>query len=91
MSLERLSAWQGCTYQDGTATSGDISFYAFIPNEDTVVTALLGTKNGATNFDYLTDQNMAGKTLKQGVLVTCPIGEKYTSITLTSGSIIRYK
>ena len=91
MSMQRLSAWQGCTYQDGTATSGSIECYSFIPNEDTVVSVLLGTKAGVTNYDYLTDINISGKTLKQGTLIICPLGEKFTTITLTSGSIVRYK
>lgn len=93
MSQQRLTAWQGCQYQDGTATSGGIEFYAFIPNEDTVVSALVGTKNGVTGVNYLAvaETNIAGKTLKQGTLILCPIGEKFTSITLTSGSIVRYK
>ena len=91
MSQQRLSAWQGCTYQDGTATSGSIECYAFIPNEDTVVATLTGTSQGNTAFNYLTSIGITGKTLKQGTLIICPIGEKFTTITLTSGSIVRYK
>jgi len=91
MSQQRLTAWQGCTYQDGTATSGSIECYAFIPNEDTVIATLTGTSGASTTFDYRSSIGLVGKTLKQGTLIICPIGEKFTTITLTSGSIVRYK
>lgn len=86
MSAQRLTAWNGCKYQDGTAvSSGDIA-YAFIPNEDTVVATL----TGSDGVNYLTTLNISGKTLKQGTLIIAPYGVKFTTVTLTSGSIVKY-
>ena len=86
MSAQRLTAWNGCKYQDGTSlSSGDIA-YAFIPNEDTVVSTL----TGSDGVNYLTTMGISGKTLKQGALFIAPYGIKFTSITLTSGSIVKY-
>lgn len=86
MSAQRLTAWNGCKYQDGAAvSSGDIA-YAFIPNEDTVVATL----TGSDGVNYLTTLNISGKTLKQGTLIIAPYGVKFTTVTLTSGSIVKY-
>lgn len=86
MSMDRLASWNGCKYQDGTSvSSGDIA-YAFIPNEDTVVATLTG--DNGTN--YLTTIGLSGKTLKQGTLIIAPLGVKFSTITLTSGSIVKY-
>lgn len=87
MSAQRLTAWNGCTYQDGTVSSGTTNCYAFIPNEDTVVAVL----TGSDGINYLTTMNLSGKTLKQGSLIIAPIGVTFATIQLTSGSIIRYK
>jgi hypothetical protein len=87
MSEQRLSAWNGCKYQDGTgAVTGDIT-YSFIPNEDTVVSTL----TGSDGVNYLTVIGISGKTLKQGTLITAPLGVLFSSITLASGSIVKYK
>ena len=87
MSQQRLAAWNGCSYQDGTGASTGLITYAIIPNEDTVIATL----TGSDGVNYLTTIGLSGKTLKQGTLIVAPIGVVFSTVTLTSGSIMRYK
>ena len=91
---DRLVGIFGCEYLASSATPyTNKRIYAFIAQEDTVLTALTGgdISIGEDTTDYLTDIGLSGVTLKQGALITAPKGEGFKSITIDSGSVIAYK
>ena len=93
---DRLTGIFGSQYIAATDTG--LRIYAFIAQEDTIITAikggdasLIGTP-GYVLTDYTTSMGLSGSvTLKQGALLTAPSGEIFTEITMTSGKIIGYK
>ena len=89
---DRLVGIFGCEYLAAAAHT-DKRIYAFIVQEDTVLTELTGgdISIGEDTTDYLTDIGLSGVTLKQGALITAPKGEGFKSITIDSGSVIAYK
>lgn len=93
MSDLRITANGGSKHinsADGAQTLQGL--YAFIVQEDTVITVLAGgATSTATGTNFLTAQGLSGKTLKQGALIMVPDGFVINSITLSSGSIIAYK
>ena len=95
---DRLTGIFGSQYIAATATG--LRIYAFIAQEDTIITAikggdasLIGTGNPEYVLtDYTSSMGLSGSvTLKQGALLTAPSGEIFTEITMTSGAIIGYK
>jgi hypothetical protein len=93
---DRLTGIFGSQYIAATATG--LRIYAFIAQEDTVITVIKGgdaSLIGTTGYvltDYTTSMGLgASVTLKQGALLTAPSGEIFTEITMTSGKIIGYK
>ena len=82
----------------GTAHTA-VNAYAFIAQEDTIMTVLKGgdanltTPSGAaiSTDNYLTSMSLGSVTLKQGALIQAPSGELFQAITMTSGAIIAYK
>jgi hypothetical protein len=95
MFHDRLTSGGGSTLIADTTTYTSQSIYAFIVQEDTVVATCQGgtgeviSSPAETNF--LTEFGISGKTLKQGALFMCPLGQTIQTIKLTSGSIIVYK
>ena len=89
---DRLVGIFGCEHL-GAAAHTEKRIYAFIAQEDTVLTVLTGgdISIGDNTTDYLTDIGLSGVTLKQGALITAPKGEGFKSITIDSGSVIAYK
>ena len=89
---DRLVGIFGCEYL-GAAAHTNKRIYAFIAQEDTVLTALTGgdISIGENTTNYLTGIGLSSVTLKQGALITAPKGEGFKSITLSTGSIIAYK
>lgn len=90
----RLGAHSGCVHNSSTsAFTGQ--FFAFIPDQDTVVAALSGVDQAGTAVNYLTStaysMGINGKTLKQGSFFCVPYGHVITSMTLTSGAVVLYK
>lgn len=81
----KLIGENGGQYYDSTATLTG-NWYAIEMNADTVISVL--TETGGVNA--LTEWNISGKTLSQGVIIT-PFREDFTSIALTSGSVILRK
>lgn len=69
------------------------AYETLIVQEDTVISVLTGgndsTDDNSTN--YLTEQGLSGATLKQGAIISAPVGQVFKSLTLTSGSLIAYK
>jgi hypothetical protein len=88
----RLTGTFGSKYLNAVAHTG-VNAYAFIAQEDTVITVLLGgdASTGVATDNYLTSMALSGVTLKQGALIQAPAGELFQSITITSGAIIVYK
>ena len=88
----RLIGTFGSKYLNAVAHTG-VNAYAFIAQEDTVITVLLGgnASTGVDTDNYLTSMSLSGITLKQGALIQAPSGELFQNITITSGSLIAYK
>lgn len=93
----RLGALAGCYLHSssdasGVLSSGTVEFFAFVPDQDTVVTALSGQDaiNGTVK-NFLTAMNLSGKTLKAGSYYACASGERMMSMTLSSGQVVLYK
>jgi len=83
----KLVGSNGGRFYDSTATlTGD--WYAIEMNADTVIASLVEANlTGDTTANALTEWAISGKTLSQGVIIT-PKREKFTSVALTSGSVI---
>ena len=88
----RLIGTFGSKYLNVAAHTG-VNAYAFIAQEDTVITVLLGgnASTGVATDNYLTSMSLSGVTLKQGALIQAPAGELFQSITVSSGAVIAYK
>ena len=88
MDLESfVTGGSGCRMV--TSSSGAVveNFYAFTVNEDAVVSAILD-KNGN---DAMDTYKLSGVTLKSGQLLYANTNQYFTSITLSSGSVIMHK
>jgi len=70
-----------------------VNAYAFIAQEDTELSVLLGgdASTAIATDDYLTAMSLGSVTLKQGALIQAPQGELFQSITIDSGALIVYK
>jgi|TARA_R110000824_G_scaffold356459_1_gene543716 hypothetical protein len=90
---DRLVGIFGSKYLVATTVHTSLNAYAFIVQEDTVISLIAGgsASTAAVDIDYLTTQSLSGVTLKQGALITAPQGELFQNITITSGSVIAYK
>ncbi len=90
MLLQRLTAAGGCLLIDDSQAHSD-NFYAFIAQEDTVISAITGINNAGSVINFGDLLGLTGATLHQGALVSVGTDETITSITLTSGSVIAYR
>jgi hypothetical protein len=90
---DRLVGIFGSKYLAATIVHTSLNAYAFIVQEDTVISLIAGgsASTAAVDIDYLTTQSLSDVTLKQGALITAPQGELFQNITITSGSVIAYK
>ena len=88
----RLTGILGCEYLTATQYTGK-AIYAFIAQEDTVLTVLTGgdASISENTVDYMTSIELAGITLKQGAMIIAPEGEVFNTISIESGSVIGYK
>lgn len=91
MSMNRLSASGGCELISTTAAQTGKFYTALVVQEDTVIATLAGGAKGSTATNFITDIGLSGKTLKQGALIVAPDSQFFSSLTLTSGSVIAYK
>lgn len=91
MSMQRLSASGGCQLISTTDAQTGKFYTAFVVQEDTVVSVLAGGEKGSTSTNFITEIGLSGKTLKQGALIVAPDSQFFSSLTLTSGSVIAYK
>lgn len=89
-----LKGGLGCkaiSSSSGTVQTED--FYAFVVNEDCVITGLYHNDDQATNV--IDSYKFQGLTLKSGMLIVpqfvSGVRAKFTGITLSSGSVIIYR
>jgi hypothetical protein len=89
---DRLVGTFGCKYLNAAAHTA-VNAYAFLVQEDTVISVLKGgnASTALDTYDYLVSIALTGITLKQGALIQAPSGELFQLITITSGSLIVYK
>lgn len=83
---ERTLGGQDCLFIDSTSAATGRRFFALVINSDCVITTLLTTGNQ----NLLTQYNLSGKTLKQGMLIPMYNGDTIATVTLASGSVIGY-
>lgn len=86
-----MSASGGCQLISTTDAQTGKFYTSLVVQEDTVIATLAGGAKGSTATNYITVIGLSGKTLKQGALIIAPDGEFFSSLTLTSGSVIAYK
>jgi hypothetical protein len=80
-----MAGLTGCKVISGTdANTG--RWQGFVVNADAVVSAALD-KAGSS---VMTTLGLTSITLKQGTFISMPDGDYFSSITLTSGSIVAY-
>ena len=81
--LQKLLGGRGCKVL-GIAAHSSLTGYAFIAQEDTVVTVFtVGSTDSLAAYGLSTP-------LKAGAYIVVPSGEVITAITLTLGSVIVY-
>lgn len=88
----RLSAIGGCKHinsSDGAQTNQN--FFAFVPDQDTVLTVLSGIDANGNTKNFLTTMGLSGKTLKAGSYYAVAVGEWITTVTSSSGAAVFYQ
>lgn len=84
-SIDILSGMTGCRVISNTSPNTG-QFQAFVVNADAVVSQVLNRAGS----DITTSMGLSGVTLKTGMLISIPKGDNFSSITLSSGSIVAY-
>ena len=87
----KLVGESGTQFIDSAAGATAGTFYQLYVQEDTVISALSEADyDGTGSASVLADQNLSGKTLKAGVILT-PRKDHFDSVTVSSGAVIAYK
>jgi hypothetical protein len=84
-SIDFQSGLTGCQVISNTSANTG-AFQGFVINADAVVAQVLNSEG--TNITSAL--GLTSVTLKQGMLITAAKGSHFSSITLTSGSIVAY-
>ena len=84
-TIDFQSGLTGCLVISNTAANTG-AFQGFVVNADAVVAQVLNP--AGTNITSAL--GLSSVTLKQGMLITAAKGSYFSSITLTSGSIVAY-
>ena len=84
--FNRVTGAKGCKFQNNAAGTTPVKFSSFVAQEDTTFTAITGSEG----TDFLIYFNLTGVTVKQGALITAPLGEHITVCHVTTGSVIGY-
>lgn len=84
-TIDFQSGLTGCLVISNTAANTG-AFQGFVVNADAVVAQVLNP----AGTDITSALGLSSVTLKQGMLITAAKGSYFSSITLTSGSIIAY-
>jgi len=84
-TLDFQSGLTGCRVISNTSANTG-GFQGFVVNSDAVVAQVLNSAGS----DITSDLGLTGVTIKQGMLITAAEGAFFSSITLTSGSVVAY-
>jgi len=84
-TIDFQSGLTGCRVISNTSANTG-AFQGFVVNSDAVVTQVLNS----ANVDVTASIGLTGVTIRQGMLITAPKGDYFSSITLASGSVIAY-
>ena len=84
-TIDFQSGLTGCLVISNTAANTGAS-QGFVVNSDAVVAQVLNP----AGVDITSALGLTSVTLKQGMLITAAKGSHFSSITLTSGSIVAY-
>ena len=84
-TIDFQSGLTGCQVISNTSANTG-AFQGFVVNSDAVVAQVLNSEG--TNITSAL--GLTSVTLKQGMLITAAKGSHFSSITLTSGSIVAY-
>ena len=84
-TIDFQSGLTGCQVISNTSANLG-GFQGFVVNSDAVVTQVLNR----AGVDVTSAMGLTGVTIKQGMLITAPKGDHFSSITLASGSVIAY-
>jgi len=84
-TIDFQSGLTGCLVISNTAANTG-AFQGFVVNADAVVAQVLNP----AGVDITSALGLTSVTLKQGMLITAAKGSHFSSITLTSGSIVAY-
>ena len=82
---QKLIGTRGCKVLTGTGAHTSLTGYAFMAQEDTVLTTF-----EVDGVDNLAAFGLSGATLKAGAYIVVPSGDAITAITMSSGSVIIY-
>jgi hypothetical protein len=84
-TIDFQSGLTGCLVISNTSANTG-AFQGFVVNSDAVVAQVLNP----AGVDITSALGLTSVTLKQGMLITAAKGSHFSSITLTSGSIVAY-
>ena len=84
-TLDFQSGLTGCIVISNTSANTG-GFQGFVVNSDAVVAQVLNSAGS----DITSALGLTGVTIKQGMLITAAEGAFFSSITLTSGSVVAY-
>jgi uncharacterized protein YaiI (UPF0178 family) len=84
-SLDFQGGLTGCQVISNTSANTG-AFQGFVVNEDAVIAQVLNS--AGTNVT--SSMGLSSVTINQGMLITAPKGDYFSSITLTSGSVVAY-
>lgn len=93
-ALDRLSGTGGTYFCQVTTAHTGLSFSAIVINTDAVFTTLTVTDGAGTTYNALLTtsaaygQNLSGRTVKAGMMITAPEGSRFTALTMSSGTCI---
>ena len=84
-TIDFQSGLTGCRVISNTSANTG-AFQGFVVNEDAVVTQVINS----AGTDVTSAMGLNSVTINQGMLITAPKGDYFSSITLTSGSVVAY-
>lgn len=92
-ALDRLSGTGGTYFFPTTTAHTGLSLSGIVINTDAVFTTLTITDGAGTTYNALLTtapygQNLSGRTVKAGMMITAPEGSRFTALAMSSGTCI---
>lgn len=92
-ALDRIAGNGGTYFCEVTTAHTSRSFSALLINTDAVFTTLTITDSAGTTYNALLTtapygQNLSGRTVKQGTLLTAPEGSFFSALTMSTGDCV---